>query len=166
MKTNTIPVAPAYSRQLRLPVFLAEGTRLGDQCSVVERDRTVWYFHYDMPIFSHGLDDQASFRMFTSSLCDQGLCKLVDIERAFYVSAISVKRALKQFREKGIESFFVKNKPKRKPRIFDEQTIKMVQGLLDNGLSARDIEERTGIKADTTRRVLQKGQLHRSKKKK
>lgn len=165
MKTTTIPESLAYSRQLHLPLFPAEGERLGDQCSVVERDGTVWYFHYDMPIFSHAVDDRASFRMFTSSLCDQGLCKQVEIERVFCVSAISVKRAVKQFREKGVKSFFVKNKPKRKPRVFNDQTCAEVQALLDDGLSPREIEERIGIKADTTRRVIQSGRLTRSKKK-
>lgn len=132
----------------------------------MQRDGSVWYFLYDMPVFSHALSDVASFRMFTSSLCDQGHCKLVEVERAFNVSAISVKRSLKQFRERGIESFFVKTLPKRKPRIFDEATILKVQALLDEGLSAAQIEELTGIKADTTRRAILSGRLQRNPKKK
>ncbi|RLA36598.1 MAG: hypothetical protein DRQ64_10000, partial [Gammaproteobacteria bacterium] len=166
MNASHIPDEPGYSRQLHLPIFPAEGLPLGDQCSVVEREGTVWYFHYDMPVFSHPVEDQASFRMFTSSLCDQGLCRLVEIERTFFVSAISVKRALKQFREEGIQSFFVEKKKKeRKPRVFDEATCERVQALLDSGLSPREIEDQTGIPADTTRRAILKGRLHRSKKK-
>jgi len=132
----------------------------------MQRDGSVWYFLYDMPVFSHPIDDIASFRMFTSSLCDQGHCKLVEIERVFNVSAISVKRSLKQFREKGIESFFVKNKPVRKARVFDEATTAQVQALLDEGLSPAQIEEKTAIKADTTRRAISAGRLSRSSKKK
>lgn len=160
------PHSANYSRQLHLPIFPLGAVGLGSQCSVMQRDGSVWYFLYDMPVFSHPVDDIASFRMFTSSLCDQGHCKLVEIERVFNVSAISVKRSLKQFREKGIESFFVKNLPKHKPRVFDEATTEKVQALLDEGLSPTQIEEQTAIKADTTRRAISAGRLRRSSKKK
>jgi len=53
------------------------------------------YFHQGMPMGSHAEDDHASFRMQTSMLCDSGACKLVEVELAFGVTAISVKRALK-----------------------------------------------------------------------
>lgn len=157
---------PLYSRQLHLPIFPSDATRLGSHCSVMERDEQVWYFLYDMPVFSHAVDDLASFRMYTSSLCDQGHCKLVEVERAFSVSAISVKRALKRFREEGVASFFVKKAPLRKPRVFDEATIEKVQDLLDQGCSPARIEELTGIKADTTRRAILAGRLRREPKKK
>ena len=101
------PQPPLTGRQLHLPIFPAESQMLGERLAVVERDGVVWYFHYDMPVFSHAADDLASFRMFTSSLCDKGQCKLVDVERAFSVTAISVKRALKQYRAHGAKSFFV-----------------------------------------------------------
>lgn len=155
-----------YSRQLQLPIFPSDATSLGSHYSVMQRDEQVWYFLYDMPVFSHAVDDLASFRMYTSSLCDQGHCKLVEVERAFNVSAISVKRALKQFREKGVASFFVKKAPLRKPRVFDEATTKKVQDLLNQGRSPVQIEELTGIKADTIRRAISAGRLQRNTKKK
>ena len=156
----------SYSRQLRLPLFPSEATELGEHCSIIKRDGSVWYFMYDMPIFSHGTEDMASFRMFTSSLCDQGHCKLVDVERTFCVSAISVKRSLKQFREQGVESFFVKKaKPKRKPRVLDEATTQKVQSLLDAGVSPASIEKQTDIKADTIRHAIRAGRLNKLKKK-
>ena len=157
---------PAYSRQLQLPIFPSDAVQLGSHYSVMERDEQVWYFLYDMPVFSHAADDIASFRMFTSSLCDQGHCKLVEIERAFNVSAISVKRALKQFRECGVGSFFVKKVPVRKARVFDQATLEKVQDLLNQGHGPVQIEELTGIKADTIRRAILAGRLHRDTKKK
>lgn len=163
---KNVPSPACYSRQLQLPLFPADATGLGSQYSVMQRGEQVWYFVYDMPVFSHGVDDVASFRMFTSSLCDQGHCKLVEVERVFNVSAISVKRALKQFREEGIGSFFVKKTPQRKARVFDEATTGKVQGLLSEGRSPVEIEALTGIKADTTRRAILAGRLHRNTKKK
>lgn len=155
-----------HSRQLHLPIFPSDAVSLGSHHSVMQREDQVWYFLYDMPVFSHGVDDIASFRMYTSSLCDQGHCKLVEVERAFNVSAISVKRALKQFREEGVGSFFVKKAPASKARVFDSATLKKVQDMLDQGLSPARIAELTGIKADTTRRAILSGRLHRNTKKK
>ena len=98
--TESVPVSD-YSRQLQLPIFPSDAVRLGSHYSVMQRDDQVWYFLYDMPVFSHGVDDIASFRMYTSSLCDQGHCKLVEVERAFNVSAISpsfpIRRYFAQF---------------------------------------------------------------------
>lgn len=162
MKKVDIANASDYSRQLHLPVFPTVGMPLGDTCSVVRREDTVWYFIYDMPVFSHSADDQSSFRMFTSSLCNQGHCKLVDIERTFNVTPISVKRALKKFREEGVESFFVKKQTVRSSPVLTKQVSAEVQELLDNGLSPREIEDSKGIKADTIRRAIQAGRLHRA----
>lgn len=138
---------------------------LGERVSVVKRDGVVWYFHFDMPIFSHAEEDRGSFRMITSSLCDKAQCKLVDVERAFGVTPISVKRALKQYREEGHRSFFItKQLGATKPRVLTPERLPEVQALLDEGLSPRAIQDRLGIKADTIRNAIEKGRLHRPKK--
>lgn len=131
---------------------------------MVRRDGVVWYFHYDMPVFSHAESDLASFRMFTSSLCDKDQCKLVEVERAFKVTAISVKRALKQYREEGPQSFFVSKRQTVVPRVLKGETLSAVQALLDAGHPPRAIEDRLGVKADTIRNAIEDGRLHRTEK--
>jgi hypothetical protein len=158
------PQPPITGRQLHLPIFPAESQMLGERLAVVERDGVVWYFHYDMPVFSHAADDLASFRMFTSSLCDKGQCKLVEVERAFSVTAISVKRSLKQYRAHGAKSFFVSRRPAVVPRVLKGERLDEVQALLDAGHPPRAIEDRLGVKADTIRNAIEDGRLHRSKK--
>lgn len=164
MSYTNVPPAPSHSRQLRLPIFPAEGVMLGEQISVVVQDATVHYFHYDLPVFSHPQDNQAMFRMFTSSLCDKGVCKLAEVHRAFSVTPISVKRALKQYRTEGPDSFFRSKYIGSKPRVLCGDRHKEVQDLLDAGLSPRQIEERLGVKADTIRRAIKGDRLHRPKK--
>jgi hypothetical protein len=137
---------------------------LGDRIAVVKREGVVWYFNYDMPIYSHDEHDLASFRMITSSLCDKGHCKLVVIERVFKVTAISVKRALKQYRKQGIKSFYISKRPKVMPRVLHGEVLQQVQELLDAELTPRAIEDKIGIKADTIRNAIEDGRLHRSKK--
>jgi hypothetical protein len=137
---------------------------LGERVAVVEKDGVVWYFHYDMPVFSHAVSDLSSFRMFTSSLCDKGQCKLVEVERAFGVTAISVKRALKQYRAEGPQSFFASKRPLVVPRVLKGEMQATVQALLDAGHPPREIENRLGVKADTIRNAIEDGRLHRPKK--
>jgi hypothetical protein len=103
------PRSATLGRLLHVPIFLADSRFLGDRLAVVERKRTVCCFHYDMPVLSHAAEDLDSFSMFTSSLCDKGQCMLVDFESVFAVTAISVKRALKQYRDHGTKSFFRKS---------------------------------------------------------
>lgn len=137
---------------------------LGERVAVVERGGVVWYFHYDMPVFSHAVSDLASFRMFTSSLCDKGQCKLVEVERVFGVTAISVKRALKQYRSDGPQSFFSARRPLVVPRVLKGEMHAQVQALLDAGHPPRAIEDQLGVKADTIRNAIDDGRLHRPKK--
>jgi hypothetical protein len=158
------PEPPLQGRQLHVPIFPASSRMLGERVAVVERDGVVWYFHYDMPVFSHAVSDQASFRMFTSSLCDKGQCKLVEVERAFAVTAISVKRALKQYRAHGPQSFFTSRRQTVVPRVLKGETLAAVQALLDEGVAPRAIEDRLGVKADTIRNAIEDGRLHRPKK--
>jgi len=145
-------------------LFPSDSRMLGERIGVVQRDGVVWYFHYDMPMFSHAVCDLASFRMFTSSLCDKGQCKLVEVERAFGVTAISVKRALKQYRQEGPQSFFVSKRPLVVPRVLKGEMLAQVQTLLDAGHPPRSIEDRLGVKADTIRNAIEDGRLHRPKK--
>ena len=56
-----------------MPIFPSDSRMLVERVAVVLRAGVVWYFHYDMPVFSHAATDLASFRMFTSSLCDKGM---------------------------------------------------------------------------------------------
>lgn len=132
--------------------------------AVVKRDGTVWYYHYNLPVFQHAVGDVASFRMFTSQLCDSGRCKLVDVERVFGVTAISVKRALKQYRAQGTKSFFVSHRPQVVPRVLTPEVLAKVQELLDEGLPPRAAGERLGLKADTVRDAIEHGRLRRPKK--
>lgn len=159
------PSVPPQGRQLRIPRY-PEGTiHVSDSVSAVKRNGTVWYFHQGMPMGSHAEDDQASFRMQTSMLCDSGACKLVEIEQAFGVSAISVKRALKQYRSGGAKSFFVKIRKVREGPVMTPARMDEIQQLIDVGLSDLQIAERLGLKRDTIYRAVKVGRLHRTDKK-
>ena len=157
---DTPPIPPS-GRQLCLPRYQDEPIHVSDAVPLVLRDGIVWWFHQGMPLGSHGESATASFRHQSSMLCDGGACKLVEVERAFRVSAISVKRALKQHRAGGARSFFELKRSVRAGPVMTLERLREIQVLIAQGLSDRQIGERLGLKRDTIYRTVKTGRLHR-----
>ena len=93
--------------QARLPFFPEEIELINNYIGVQKKNGIVFYFNGMMPVFQHPEEDLSSFRLFTSQLVVNGNVKQVEIVRAFDVSAISVKRWVKKYKEKGAASFFL-----------------------------------------------------------
>ena len=162
----TPPELPPQSRQLHLPLFPEGTVEVSSAVSVVTKEGTVWYFHQGVPIFTHAVGDVASFRLYSSTLCDSQACRLVDIVRAFQVSSISVKRALKEYRAKGPRAFFGKVRAQRGTPVLTEEVRQRVQAWLDDGLTTREAAEKEGLKRDTVYRAIKEGRLRAGLKKK
>jgi DNA invertase Pin-like site-specific DNA recombinase len=97
--------------------------------------------------------------MFTSQLVVNGSCKQVDIIRAFGVPPISMKRAVKLYREKGPSGFFEKKKTVKKPRVLTPQVLEKAQSLLDEGKNRFEVPKELNIKPDTFYKALRSGKL-------
>ena len=98
-------------------------------------------------MFEHDEDDQRSFRMFTSQLICQNSCRQSEIVRTFGVSANSVKRSVKKYREQGIRSFY-QPRPGRGATVMTPEVVEQAQALLFQGRS------RTQDSPRSPRRVL------------
>jgi len=92
--------------QTRLPFFPEDIELINIYIGVKKENHTVYYFNGAMPIFQHAEKDYASFRLITTQLVINGNVTQAEIVRAFGVSASSVKRWVKKYREQGPESFF------------------------------------------------------------
>ena len=149
--------------QTLLPIFPSESTQINGILSFVKREGTVWYFHGCLPVFSHDEQDYRSFNMYTSQLVVVGQCKQVDIIRAFGVSAISVKRHVKKFREGGPGILFQK-RSMRKSTVLRVEVLKRAQEMLNEGKSRHKVSEDLCIKPDTFYRAIHSGQLVELKK--
>ncbi|MGH8514236.1 MAG: hypothetical protein ACREV8_09920, partial [Gammaproteobacteria bacterium] len=125
----------------------------------------VTYFNGHMPVFIHDEKDVATFRMITGQFCVNGNAKQADIVRAFGVSAISVKRAVKVYREKGPAGFYARRLT-RGAAVLTEPVVAEIEEFLDAGLSAGDIAERLGLKRDTLRKAIRAGRVRAPAKKK
>ena len=87
--------------QLHLPLFPSGATEITAALSFCAQDSTVTYFHCGMPVFSHDKNDRASFRLITAQLHVTSGAAQAELAKAFGVSKISIKRAVKLYRSSG-----------------------------------------------------------------
>jgi len=151
--------------QLQLPIFAPGMTLINANLGFMRKDNSLTYFYGCLPVFTHDADDQRSFRMITSQFYVNGSATQAEICRAFGVSPISVKRYVKLYRQKGVAGFF--EAPKRRGvAVLTPAVLQEVQGLLDEGLEIPVVATRLNLLADTLRKALRIGKLHKPTKKK
>lgn len=150
--------------QLILPIFEKDVTMMTPELGYAKREGTVWYFHGSMPVFSHAENDLESFRMFTSQLIVHDQCSQRDIQEAFGISKISIKRYVKKYRESGAKGFYVQPKIRR-PRVLTDEVMKQIQEQLNSGKTYHDIAKEMDLKSDTVSKAIRSGRLISNKKK-
>jgi len=87
--------------QMQLPIFPDGVEHINAQLAFEKRNGQVTYFNGSMPVFIHDENDVATFRMITAQFCINGNATQAEIARAFGVTLISVKRAVKRYRERA-----------------------------------------------------------------
>lgn len=146
--------------QMFIPVFATGTVEINHNLAYQKKDGKVYYFNgHAMPIFSHDEDDIKSFKMIMSQFYVNGHATQAEIIRAFGIPAITIKRSVKLFRERGPGGFFVKNTPKRKPRVLIPEVIAKVQAFLDEGLSTKEIAKKLNLKQNTLDQAIRAGRL-------
>jgi len=151
--------------QMQFPFFPEGVTHITPLLAFSRQDGRVTYFNGDMPVFVHDAEDIDSFRMITAQFCVNGNTKQVDIIRAFGISKISIKRAVKLYREMGPKGFYAKRKT-RGPAVLTLPVLEQAQQLLDKGLETPEVADQLGIKCDTLSKAIRAGRLHKRAKKK
>jgi DNA-binding MarR family transcriptional regulator len=150
--------------QLQLPIFPVGSTEVTHDLAFEKRGGQVTYFYGSLPVFSHDENDVASFKMITAQFYLNGYVKQMDIVRAFGVSPISVKRAVKRFQEEGPQGFYTEKKT-RGATVLTVDVLKQAQQLLDNGLELSEVADQLTIKRDTLSKAIRTGRLHKTVKK-
>ena len=73
-------------------------------------------------------------------------------------------RSVKLYREKGLAGFF--EEPNRRgAAVLTPEVLEEIQGLLDAERSIPEIAKELGLKADTLRKAIHAGKLHKPQKK-
>ena len=146
-------------------MFPADVTPINELVSFAKREGTVYYFHALMPVYSHAASDRAAFRMFTSQLVINGNCTQAEIVRALGISAVSMKRYVKRYRQGGAAEFF-KPRKARQPRVLTAAVRHKAQALLQQGQGRHAVAQQLGIKSDTLRKAVKAGRIVEPLKKK
>ena len=148
--------------QIQLPIFSAGITLITNELGYESRDGTVTYFAGQLPVFRHPEDDVRTFRMITSQFVVNGNASQVDISRAFGVPAISVKRAVRLYREKGAAGFYAPRRG-RGASVLTPEVLEKLQGLLDEGIPRSQAAHQLGLKPDTVAKAVKAGRLREKK---
>ena len=82
--------------QIQLPIYPVSSTTITSELAFEQRDGQVYYFNGHLPVFTHSVDDIASFRFFTRQLIANGSASQSQISKASGVPLITVKRASKK----------------------------------------------------------------------
>lgn len=144
--------------QMQFPFFPEGVTHITALLAFARRDGQVTYFNGDMPLFVHEQSDLASFRMISAQFVVNGCATQAQIARAFGVAKISIKRAVKRYREQGPKGFYV-SKRARGPAVLTAAALAQAQRLFDEELRVAEVAERLGIKRDTLSKAVRAGRL-------
>jgi DNA invertase Pin-like site-specific DNA recombinase len=152
--------------QILLPFYPEGATDISSLLAFEKNEEgQIVYFNGGMPVFSHDATDKASFKMITAQFCVNGATKQAEIVRAFGVTSISVKRAVKLYREQGAKGFYAPKKC-RGAAVLTLSVIEQAQCFLDEGEHPSEVAEKLGIKKDTLSKAIRAGRLSVVKKKK
>ena len=144
--------------QALLPLVPDGATAINDFFSVVREGGQWTYFLGVRPVFQHAEEDPRAFRMFTAQLICQGGCLQSEVVRTFGVSAISVKRSVKKYREHGIEGFYQPRRV-RGATVLTPEIVQQAQALLFQGCSRSQVAAQLGLKFDTLRKAILQGRV-------
>src|SRR5712672_3087426 len=150
--------------QLHLPMFPTGVTHITIELAFEKKDGCITYFNGHMPVFTHGEKDVATFRMITSQFCVSGYAKQSDIIRAFGVTSISVKRAVKLYRERGTKGFYAP-RPSRGPAVLTAGVMAEIESLLVAGVSLGEVAQKLGLKLNTLQKAVSAGRIRPAAKK-
>lgn len=150
--------------QVQLPLFPEGTTPINSELAFARKEEQVVYFNGHLPVFTHGVSDLGSFRLFTTQLIVNHTASYGEIARAFGVPLRTIKRCTKRYRERGAEAFFTPA-PKREGRRLTPERLVQVQALLDEGVLVPQVSEQTGVLGTTLHKAIGDGRLRPLKKK-
>jgi len=149
--------------QLQLPIFPAGSTHITQNLAFECRDGQVTYFHGQLPVFVHGEDDARTFRMITSQFVYNGNATQAEIARAFGVTAISVKRAVKRYKQHGPGGFYAPRQV-RGAAVLIPEVIEQIEDLLAQGMARGAAARHVGVKPNTVAKAMRAGRVRGKKR--
>ena len=151
--------------KIHLPIFENGFTYINPSISYEKREGTITYFNGMMPVFTHDEGDLSTFRMITSQFYINGHVTQSEICDSFSVPSVTVKRAVKKYREEGVAGFYQPRKTRKGGTILTPPVLAQAQELLDQGKEVTEIAGILAIKSNTLSKAISDKRLHQLKKK-
>ncbi len=149
--------------QMFLPIFAEAVVHINQELAYKKQGTRIYYFNgHEMPLFAHDEKDVQSFRMIMSQFYVNGNATQSEIIKTFGLPAITIKRAVKLFREQGPAGFYVSQQPTRKPRVLKPEIINKIQRLLDDDVDIKEISKKLDVKLDTLQKALRDGRVKKN----
>lgn len=147
--------------QMWLPIFPKGMTDINDVLAYAYEDENVTYYNGIMPIFTHHKDDIQTFRLILSQFYINGNASQAELVDAFGIPPVTLKRAVKLYREKGPSGFF---EPKRRggPRVLTPDVVQKAERLFEEGKDASEIAKQLDIKVDTLKKGIQEDRVKKT----
>ena len=151
--------------QTMLPIFPEGVTNITPELAFKKENGDITYLNFSMPVFTHQENDLATFRMITSQFCVSGYVTQAQIAKTFGVSPISIKRAVKLYRQSGAKGFYAPRNT-RGAAVLTDDILEEIQQLLFEEMTVSAIAKKLDLKANTINKATLAGRLHRTIKKK
>jgi len=149
--------------QAFIPIFAEAVVHINANLAYKKEGGRIYYFNgQEMPVFSHDEIDQRSFKMIISQFYVNGNATQSELIKTFGLPSITMKRAVKLFRERGPSGFYTNSQPGRKPRVLTTEVITKAQTLLDDGVDIKEISFKVGVKLDTLQKAIRDSRLKKS----
>ena len=149
--------------QVQLPLFPVGTTEINSDLAFERKGDQIVYFNGHLPVFTHGVEDLAAFRIFTTQLIVTSTASYGQIARAFGVPMRTLKRYTRRYRDSGL-SAFIKPAARRVGHRLTPERLVEVQGFLDGGMDLTKVSQQTGMLVTTLRKAIQAGRLRDQKK--
>ncbi len=146
--------------QAILPLIPKGSKRINESFTVHGSDNLLTYYHFFDPIYSHRADDLKMFTIIAAQLIVAGGCRASEIITTFEVSKSRIDRAVRLYREEGIDGFFLKKRKFRKRgSVLTPKVLNRAQELLSEGYDKTEVAETLKVAKDTLRKALRDGRL-------
>jgi transposase len=139
----------------------AGATAINERVSVYCDTENWTYYQGIYPFAKHPAGERRMFRILTAQLIDSGGCTQAEIIRAFGVSKSSVLRAVRRYRQGGVEAFFMPRRGRRGGSVLTPEVLEAAQQRLDAGEHRAQIAEALGVKQDALRKAIADGRLRK-----
>lgn len=146
------------------PIYPEGTTFINDYLTFDKQGDQITYYSGMLPVFTHDKNDLNTFRMITSQFYINGNATQAEISRAFGVPAITVKRAVKKYREFGAAGFYSPRKT-RGATVLTPDVLIEAQVLYDQGKETNEVSQLLQIKSNTLNKALLDKRLHKPEKK-